>query len=126
MQNNKIQNIAQDIVTRLLMQGELQTDNVQKEIPILLDINNNTKSIESTLSQIRDIIELFKINLRKIKLQKFNTAKQHQAAVNKFIKQQKKLLQYMSKKIIEINNLQSTIQQYLNDLNNVNNIQVQV
>ena len=125
MKDSQIQNIAQGIVSQLLKQGELQNSTIQNEAPILLNINNNTKSIDSVISDIKDITQLIKINLKKIKLQKFNTDKQHQATINKFIKQQKKLLQYMSKKIIQINNLQSTIQQQLNDLNNINNAQVQ-
>lgn len=125
MRDNQIQNIAQGIVNQILKQGELQNSTIQNEIPILTSINNNTKSIDSVISDIKDITQLIKINLKRIKLQKFNTDRQHQAAINKFIKQQKKLLQYMSKKIIQINNLQSTIQQQLNDLSNVNNTQVQ-
>lgn len=125
MRDNQIQNIAQGIVNQILKQGELQNSTIQNEIPILTSINNNTKSIDSVISDIKDITQLIKINLKRIKLQKFNTDRQHRAAINKFIKQQKKLLQYMSKKIIQINNLQSTIQQQLNDLSNVNNTQVQ-
>ena len=116
---NKIRQMSLDIVNELLKQSKDNIVNMSQKNSILSSIIQNNKGIQYILNDIKNLVQLTKINIKKLKLTDFNTEKQYDTAVTKLVNEQKKILAKLYKKIIQMNNICSIIQDTMNTLLNV-------
>ena len=113
---NKIKQMTQDIIKQILKQNKISAVSNPQKQKAISDIMQNNKALQFKIYDIKNIVQLTKINIKRLKLTDFSTEKQYDVAINKLVSQQKRILSKLYKKIVQMNNISVTIQEAINSL----------
>lgn len=108
--------MTQDIIKQILKQNKISAVSNPQKQKAISDIMQNNKALQFKIYDIKNIVQLTKINIKRLKLTDFSTEKQYDVAINKLVSQQKRILSKLYKKIVQMNNISVTIQEAINSL----------